>query len=339
MDTTALREDGDFTALLAYPEFDGVLGGLVGLLVGDAVGVPWEFNPPDRLPPRELIDMVPPSDFVRSHPSVLPGTWSDDGAQAMCLLASLVECDKFDLANFASQLSAWMHFGYLAVDRQVFDIGIQTSDALWRMMEDGVPAHLAGGDKESENGNGSLMRVLPLTLWHRGSNEELVRMAHDQSLPTHRHTRSLVVCALYSLVARGYLHGEDDPWKWADEELGRIYEAWDQYHQRHSLKTELEIVRDFPHQNKPSGTGYVVDTFWTAREAMREATFEDVVRTAIVYGHDTDTTACVAGGLAGIKFGLQAIPTRWLTALRGFDTGFEQFRMFVDHLTRQQLSR
>lgn len=327
-----LREHGDFTSFLAYQEFDAVLGGLVGLLVGDAIGVGYEFNPPEQLPPRELVDMVPPADFVRSHPSVPPGTWSDDGAQAMCLLASLVECGEFNLEDFGIKLTSWMHFGYLAVDRQVFDVGIQTYEAMWRMLEDGVPAHLAGGDEEHENGNGSLMRVLPLALWHRGSNEELVQVAHDQSLPTHRHPRSLVVCALYSLVARGYLHGEDDPWKWADSELERVYDAWVQYHQRHCLKKELDVVRDFPRQHKPSGTGYVVDTFWTARESMRAATFDDVIRTAIAFGHDTDTTACVAGGLAGIKFGLHAIPQQWLRTLRGFDTGFEQFRMFIDYL-------
>lgn len=65
---------------------DKILGGLYGLLIGDAVGVPYEFHAPERLPPFEQIDMVPPAGFVRSHQGIAAGTWSDDGAQALCLL-------------------------------------------------------------------------------------------------------------------------------------------------------------------------------------------------------------------------------------------------------------
>lgn len=332
MDDNILSEHGDFTSLLTYPEFDSVLGGLVGLLVGDAVGVCYEFKSPDRLPPRDQIDMIPPRGFARSHAGVSPGTWSDDGAQALCLLASLLECREFDVRDFASKLLRWMEYGYMAVDRQVFDIGIQTHKALWRIQEDGVPPQLAGGDGERDNGNGSLMRVLPLVLWHRGSNEDLVRIAQAQSLPTHRHPRSEVVCALFCLVARGYLHGASDPWEWADRELERVYETWDQYHRRHVLKAELQIVRDFPQHQKPSGTGYVVDTFWSVREAMRQETFEDIVRGAIAFGHDTDTVAAVSASLAGIKFGLQGIPRRWLEMLRGFDCVVELLGMLIKHL-------
>lgn len=223
-------------------------------------------------------------------------------------------------------------FGYMAVDRNVFDVGIQTSKALWRIQEDCVPPQLAGGAGERDNGNGSLMRVLPLVLWHRGSNEDLVRIAQAQSLPTHRHPRSEVVCALYCLVARGYLQRKDNPWTWADNELERVYSTCDQYHRRHALKTELQIVRDFPRQHKPSGTGYVVDTFWSAREAMREETFEDVVRSAIAFGNDTDSVSCVAAGIAGIKFGLHGIPQRWLEGLRGFEDMFNVLVPFIQHL-------
>lgn len=332
MKNQILADGADFTSLLAYPEFDSAFGGLVGLLVGDAVGACYEFNPPDRLPPREQIEMVPPRGFARSHPSVPPGTWSDDGAQAMCLLASLVECGEFDVKDFASRLLRWMEYGYMAVDRNVFDIGIQTHKALWRIQEDGVPPQLAGGDGERDNGNGSLMRVLPLALWHRGSNEELVRIAQAQSLPTHRHPRSEVVCALYCLVARGYLNGLSEPWLWADNELERVYSTWDQYHRRHVLKAELQVVRDFPRRHEPSGSGYVVDTFWSAKHALQQPTFEETVRSAIAFGLDTDTTAAVAGSLAGIKFGLHGIPERWLKMLRGYSEVEQLLAQFLNYL-------
>ncbi len=71
-------------------------GGLLGLLVGDALGVPYEFHPPEAIPPREAIEYQPPEGFRRAHASVPPGTWSDDGAQALVLLASLLECGRLD---------------------------------------------------------------------------------------------------------------------------------------------------------------------------------------------------------------------------------------------------
>jgi ADP-ribosylglycohydrolase len=80
----------------------------------------------------------------------------------------------------------------------------------------------------------------------------------------------------------------------------------------------LNVLRSFPKTDLPRGTGYVIDTLWSARKALEEKSFEDVVRTAILFGHDTDTTAAVAGGLAGIRFGFAGIPDRWLTPLRGF---------------------
>jgi ADP-ribosyl-[dinitrogen reductase] hydrolase len=332
MKNSIQRDGTEFTSLLAYPHLDAELGGLVGLLVGDAVGVSYEFNPPDRLPLRDQIDMVPPRGFVRSHPTVPPGTWSDDGAQAICLLASLVECGEFDIKDFSGKLLSWMMFGYMAVDRNVFDVGMQTSKALRRIQEDGVPPELAGGAGERDNGNGSLMRVLPLALWHRGSNEDLVRLAHTQSLPTHRHPRSEVVCALYCLVARAYLQRHTDPWTWADTELERVYSTGESQDRRHALMTELQIVGDFPRHHKPSGTGYAVDALWSARQALQEKTFEDVVRSAIAFGNDTDTTACIAGGLAGIKFGLSEIPSRWLRTLRGFDNVQNTVGLFIAHL-------
>ncbi|SAL80445.1 crystallin [Caballeronia terrestris] len=297
---------------------DRRVGGLVGLLVGDALGVPYEFHSPDAIPARDLIEMTPPLSFSRAHPGVPSETWSDDGAQALALLASLQECGRFSLVDFADRLLRWEDDGYMAVDGHVFDIGIQTADALARL-RDGVPVRESGGADEWDNGNGSLMRVLPLALWHQGSDEELVRAAHLSSTPTHRHPRSQVACALYCLVARGYLTGESDPWSMADERLHAIYEGWPNAEERKPFTTEIETVRRFGKSEQPRGTGYVVDSLFSARSALREPSFEDVAKAAISLGNDTDTTAAVACGLAGIKFGIGGIPTRWLEQLRGFN--------------------
>ncbi|WP_087629145.1 ADP-ribosylglycohydrolase family protein [Caballeronia telluris] len=301
-----------------HNEFNAELGGVVGLLVGDAVGVGYEFRPPERLPSRDQIEMVTPAEFRRSHAGVPAGTWSDDGAQALCLLASLLECGTLSLTDFAGRLVRWLNHGYMAIDGDVFDVGIQTGEAL-RNIGDGVSPRESGGASEMDNGNGSLMRVLPLAIWHAGTDEALVKDAHLQSLPTHAHPRSLVACAFYCLLARGYLRNLGDPWSWADERLEAIYEAWPREEEKTVFLSELNVLRRFPKTDRPRGTGYVIDTLWSARRALEESSFEDVVRTAILFGHDTDTTAAVAGGLAGIRFGLAGVPARWVGALRGYE--------------------
>jgi ADP-ribosyl-[dinitrogen reductase] hydrolase len=289
---------------------DRIAGGLWGLLVGDAVGVPYEFRTPDRLPPKGSLEMVPPTDFRRAHAGTPPGTWSDDGAQALCLLASLLECDGFSAANFAEKLVAWRREGYMAVDGRVFDVGVQT-DAVLRRIADGVPLEEASARDERSNGNGSLMRALPLALWHTGSEEALVATAHAQSRVTHAHPRSEACVALYSLWARAELDGVPDAWRFAADELRLIYELGSSVH---LVELREEIL---PYAPSPSGSGYVLDCLHSARKACEATTFVDVVQGAIALGNDTDTTACVAGGIAGIRFGLQGIPERWLEGLRG----------------------
>ncbi|OAI69062.1 crystallin [Ralstonia pseudosolanacearum] len=294
-----------------------IIGGLVGLLCGDALGVPYEFHPPEALPRRDLIEMTPPDGFPCVH-DVPPGTMSDDGSQALCLAESLLDQGHFSLTDFADRLLRWYDEGYLAVDGHRFDCGLQTADALDRL-RDGVPPHQSGGKDERSAGNGSLMRILPLALWHTGSDEELVRDAGRQSLVTHAHPRPQVCCAFYCLVARGYLHRLHDPWSWADSRLEEIYNGFDGQ-ERQALLRELDVLRNFPRTNKPTGSGYCVDTIWSVRSAMEEESFEDVVKTAILFGHDTDTTAAIAGGLAGIRSGgIAGLPVRWLEQLRGFE--------------------
>src|SRR6476620_10784805 len=108
-------------------------GALLGLLIGDALGVPYEFHPPDALPGLDAIEFAPPAGFLRSHARVAPGTYSDDGAHALCLLDSLLYCDRLDPEDLARRLVNWYDHGYLAVDHVVFDVGIQTSHALGRI--------------------------------------------------------------------------------------------------------------------------------------------------------------------------------------------------------------
>lgn len=286
-------------------------GGLQGLLIGDALGVPYEFHPPDQLPPPEQIDFDPPPGFARAHAGVPPGTWSDDGAQALCLLASLQACNGLKLSDFARRLLNWAEWGYLAVDGQVFDIGVQTAHAI-AALRAGTPPNASGPKDERANGNGALMRVLPLALWHVGSDAELIAMAARQSRPTHGHARSAVACAMLCLWARAELYVDGRTWNYAASLLRGMGPS------AGLDVAEIEHVLDASHRQRISGSGYVVDTLWSARAAVEaSADYAATVRYAIALGHDTDTTAAVAGGVAGIRYGVQGIPACWRERLRG----------------------
>lgn len=289
---------------------DRMAGGLIGLLVGDALGVPYEFNPPERIPATADIEYAPPPGFDRSHKGVPPATWSDDGAQALCLLASLLERGRLDLDDFARRLVRWYDDGHLAVDGHVFDVGITTAQAI-RAVKAGEAPERAGPDGVHSNGNGSLMRVLPLALWHRGDDAALVRDARAQSQVTHGHLRAQLCCALYCLWARRLLQDAEASWGDAVRTLRAL------------IAEEPEAIEELEGSIRPDepaigeGSGYVVDSLRSARWAVEAPDYEGAVRRAIRLGHDTDTTACIAGGIAGLMHGVAGIPVRWREGLRG----------------------
>ncbi|MCP5476124.1 MAG: ADP-ribosylglycohydrolase family protein [Rhodanobacteraceae bacterium] len=302
-----------------------IAAGLYGLLIGDALGVPYEFRDSSSIPPPDQIEFEPPAGFRRSHPGVAPGTWSDDGSQALCLFESLIEHPRLDLVDFADRLVRWHDHAHLQAGGRVFDVGIQTYHALARIKA-GNPPHLSGGHSERVNGNGSLMRVLPIALLHdpnRSTDFDLIDKAMRQSLPTHAHPRSQLCCAQLVLWADGLrqkLH-EDEAWDRAAEILTRFASGADGASDYSSFRTDLAAERQLvliPDPGYlPHGSGYVLDSLWSARWALRGRPYEAVVRAAIQLGDDTDTTSAIAGGLAGIRDGLVAVPQRWLDGLSG----------------------
>jgi ADP-ribosyl-[dinitrogen reductase] hydrolase len=274
------------------------------------LGVPYEFCPPERIPSKVGIEFSPPPDFQRAHYGVPPGTWSDDGAQALCLLDSLIDCGNVDPNDLSKRFLRWYLDGYLAVDNQIFDVGTHTSRVL-DAMRNGLPVLEAEVLGREARGNGSLMRSLPLALWHQGTEAELVADAHLQSRVTHGDIYCQVCCALYCLWARRFLEEVHEPWPSAVASLRQIYAE----SLPHQDVLEFAIYPDRPPRGQ--GTGYVVDCLNSARLALEAGSYEQVVKAAIALGHDTDTTACVAGGIAGIRDGLDDIPERWRNELRG----------------------
>ncbi|MBX3032219.1 MAG: ADP-ribosylglycohydrolase family protein, partial [Chloroflexi bacterium] len=291
-------------------------GAVWGHLVGDALGVPYEF-----LRASDITTVAWGAKGTHHQP---PGTWSDDGALMLALLDSLL-ATGFDTNDQGRRAVDWRRHGRYAPGGRVFDIGGTTSAAL-AAIEHGTSAVEAGPTADHASGNGSLMRILPLALVARDvTDERLVEMAHLASRVTHGHPRCQVACALYSLVARRMLAGAGDrPGILVDARavLRATYEDRD-------LTGHLTALDELEAWPGRSGRGHVIDSFWSAWDAFSGAdSYVDAVTRAIRYGRDTDTTAAIAGGLAGAWFGVDAIPADWRGGLR--DPGI--VRPLVDRL-------
>ena len=287
-------------------------GAVWGHLVGDAVGVPYEFRPPESIGAVEF--------GARGAHGQPPGTWSDDGALMLALLDSLLRARgdgelRFDTSDQARRFLAWADEGAYTPDGDGrFDIGGATRDAFERL-RNGRRPEAAGGTGAYDNGNGSLMRILPLALVERDLPDEvLVDHARRSSAITHGHAVARTACALYVLVARRLLDGADAAAALANATatLRAIHAA---EAESEASVAALELIEAWPGR---AGRGYVVDSFWSAWDAFAgAASYRDTVERAVRYGHDTDTTACIAGGLAGIHWGLGGIPAEWLAGMRG----------------------
>lgn len=287
---------------------DRLAGGVWGHLVGDAVGVPYEFKPPSTIKAVKF-------GAIGTHRQPA-GTWSDDGSLMLAQLDSLLAVG-FDPADFGRRAVDWYRRGrYTPDDEGRFDVGTTTSVAL-RALEGGADAGSSGPSNEHSNGNGSLMRILPLALVDRDVTDDvLADRAHRLSRVTHGTVRAQVACALYVLVARHLLRGEPrtDALAAAKARLREIYHDGDDHG---SHLAALDHLAAWPTRQ---GKGRVWDSFWSAWYAFADATdYRGAVERAVRYGNDTDTTAAIAGGLAGIRFGVDGIPPDWLDGMRGRD--------------------
>jgi ADP-ribosylglycohydrolase len=303
-------EPDDATMVLA----SRLAGAVWGVLVGDAVGVPYEFGP--ARPAEEVVFGHPGGPWRQPA-----GTWSDDGALTLALLDSLLHAGPegtpaFDLEDQGRRFRQWRDHGspYTPDGERRFDVGATTFRALARL-DEGVEPGDAGPRGERECGNGSLMRILPLALVQRDAHPlQLIEAAHRASRVTHGHPRCQVACAMYCLAVAGLLRGDDPAAALATAfaECERVYADERGYESHLGALHELRGFGD------RTGSGFVLDAFWSAWDAFAGAAdYADAVRRAVAYGHDTDTTAAIAGGLAGAHFGWESIPRAWLHGMRG----------------------
>lgn len=285
---------------------------LVGLAVGDALGVPVEFRHRDELNRNPVTDLR----GYGSHP-VPAGTWSDDASLTFCLAEALTT--GFDLQTIAGNFRKWLYENYWTPHGTVFDVGIATREAIYRYAS-GTPPELAGGMDEYDNGNGSLMRILPLVFYmHDKPVAERFALTKAVSGITHYHIRSVVGCFYYLEFARLLLSSND---------VRAIYQALqttvpDALQSLGINPAEIaqydRLLKDdlsrFP-ESEIRSSGYVVHTLEASIWCLLTTTrYKDAVLKAVNLGEDTDTTGAVTGGLAGMLYGMQDIPESWCAQL------------------------
>ncbi len=294
------------------PAFEQIKSALFGVVVGDALGVPVEFIS------REKIAKNPVADMCGYGTYDLPkGTWSDDSSLTLCLAEALTK--KFDLQIVADNFVNWWHENYWTARGEVFDIGIATRQAIERLAS-GKQPDLAGNFDESSNGNGSLMRILPLLFYIKDKPEnERFLITKQVSSITHGHIRTVIACFYYLEFAKQILEKKDK---------FQVYKNLQM--QITSFLTELSInpnelslfgrllkgnIFGLP-ENEIKSEGYVIYTLEASIWCLLTTkSYKEAVLKAVNLGNDTDTTAAVTGGLAGLLYGFESIPDDWLQSI------------------------
>ncbi|VXB80595.1 O-acetyl-ADP-ribose deacetylase (fragment) [Flavobacterium sp. 9AF] len=286
---------------------------LFGVAVGDALGVPVEFKSREKLRENPVTTML--GYMAWNQPK---GSWSDDSSLTFCLAESL--CYGFDIEEIGRLFVRWKKEGYWGAHNEVFDIGGTTRYSLSRI-ENGESAMFSGNFFEEDNGNGSLMRILPLAFYLK--EEENINIIYQKvkevSSITHAHFRSVLACFIYIVYALEVLKGRN---------------KFETYIQTKAIVNDFISNKDFNQkeiqlfdrilkgnineleENKIHSSGYVLHSLeaslWCV---LTSSSYSETVLKAVNLGGDTDTTAAIAGGLAGLLYGYESIPQEWITVL------------------------
>jgi len=289
---------------------------LFGIAVGDALGVPVEFENRRVRLSNPVTDMIGYGTY-----NLPPGTFSDDSSLTFCLAEALTS--GFDLNTIGQNFVKWLYKNYWTPRGNVFDVGIATRQAIDRLAKE-VRPDLAGGFDVSSNGNGSLMRISPLLFYllDKPINERY-EMTKQVSSITHGHIRSVIACFYYLEFAR------------------QLFEHKDKFEIYTNLQTEITIhltslsidptevalfdrllkqnIHELTEDNIFS-SGYVLHTLEASIWCLLTTdNYKDAVLKAVNLGEDTDTTGAVTGGLAGLLYGFENIPSNWVKQIARHD--------------------
>lgn len=294
---------------------------LLGLIVGDALGVPAEFKSREKMKLDPITDME--AYGTHNQPA---GTWSDDSSMVVATMEWFGELEgqQPDYTLLMEKFNRWLMNGEYTPYGVVFDRGIATSNAVANYRQ-GVEPLECGGASEWDNGNGSLMRILPAALWW---SQDLVRemkdaeeFIYDLSALTHAHLRSKMGCLIYSKLIADMLHAPGESKK---EIVQKSMDSCQKHFacsgdaaekSSYARLWDVDVFANLE-EDEIQSSGYVVHTLEAAIWCfLNTDNYKDCVLMAVNLGEDTDTVAAVAGGLAGVYYGLEDIPQEWIDIL------------------------
>ncbi len=298
------------------------LDGMMGVVTGDALGCPVQFMSREEIAGR-------PAGPVRGMEAggvydMPKGTWTDDSSMALAALDSIRELGTADPEDIMERFVDWYENGAYTPFGEAFDIGNTCSLAIERFERDHDTAS-CGGTSEHSNGNGSLMRILPVCLFaydRKLPADEAVETVHTGGGLTHAHLRAKIACGLYYFCVKAVLDGKGtlaDRLKEGLEEGFAFYGSYDGAAEElpyYGRLRDLEAFAALP-ETEIRSNGYVVDSLEAAVWCLAGTdSLEDCLLTAVNLGDDSDTVGAIAGGLAGLYYGYEAIPEEWLTFLK-----------------------
>lgn len=289
---------------------DRLHGCLIGLAVGDAMGVPIEFQSPGTFEPV--------TDF-RSEGShgLKAGEWSDDTSLALCLAESLIEQNGFDPIDQLKRYTCWYREGHLSINGRCFDIGNTTRAAIHKFEETGEP--YCDPKHEFSISNGSLMRLAPVPMFYYQNPQLTIELSGESSKTTHGNQIVIDACRYMGGIIFGALAGQPK-----ETILSKKYTPLPGYWDENHLDPEVDEVASgsFKHRNPPviRGSGHAVKSLEAALWAFYNSeSFEEGCLLAVNLGDDSDTTGAVYGQIAGAYYGESGIPKKWREKLAKYD--------------------
>ena len=261
-----------------------VKDGIMGLVIGDALGVPVEFT---QRYERES-DPVTCMRCCGTY-NMPAGTWSDDSSMTIATMASIINVRGIDYEAIMGEFCEWL-FNEKYVQYRVFDYGNTTGSALYKS-RGGTPALECGGTGDRDNGNGSLMRILPLAFIPDIDYETI----ENVSALTHAHKRSKIACVFYIEIAKSMLESEgltiDEHIKTAADKIIEYYKGDEELnHFKRIFNDDLDDIDTI------NSGGYVIDTFESVVYCLKNTdNYRDAVLKAVNLGKDTDTVGAICG--------------------------------------------
>ena len=293
-----------------------VENGIIGFVVGDTMGVPVEFNS------REKLLLNPVTEMLEYGTHNMPkGCWSDDTSMTLATMDSIIKCKEINTNDMADRFIKWYRNGEYTATGIMFDIGTTIQQALVKYQRGIGIASKCGGEREYDNGNGSLMRMLPIAYYCylKGLEDtEILKIVKEVSSITHRHQISILGCYIYVRLAMELLKGKELLQAYQEiKKLDYSYFTEDTiYKYERILNNDIGLYNI----NDISSNGYIVSTLeaviWTL---INSKSFNETIIKAINLGEDTDTVGACVGGLAGIYYGIENIKQKWKDNILRYD--------------------